>query len=158
MRENVNFLSCFIAYTDSDFTRLASRLKESEIFVFGVGERKTPVSFRNACDDFIYVENLGEGGLEESGDVAEATVIKNIEELVPVFVKAWKQHQDEDGWVNISVAGSFVKRANPDFDPRSYGVTKLVEVVKLLGSYFEIKKAKRKGTTSLVLYSLRTKA
>lgn len=147
-----------IVSSDSDFTRLASRLKESEIFVFGVGERKTPVSFRNACDDFIYVENLGEGGLEESGDVAETTVIKNVEELVPVFVKAWKQHQDEDGWVNISVAGSFVKRANPDFDPRSYGVTKLVEVVKLLDSYFETKKVKGKGTTNLVLYSLRTKA
>jgi uncharacterized protein (TIGR00288 family) len=139
--------------SDSDFTKLASRLRESEKFVFGVGEKKTPVSFRNACDDFVYTENLDnadktekdtkEGPLQDKG---------NLDEVVPLLHKAWKQFQDDDGWVNIGAAGSFLKRAQPDFDPRSYGVTKMTQVVQMLNSVFEMKKQKGKGTTQVVLY------
>ncbi|MDO8330876.1 MAG: NYN domain-containing protein [Fluviicoccus sp.] len=118
--------------SDSDFTKLASRLRESEIFVFGVGEKKTPISFRNACDDFILTENLGADAPTQS-PLESAPVVKKLNtsektsasELVPLLRKAWELYHDDDGWANVASAGSFVKRSTPDFDPRSYGATKL---------------------------------
>jgi uncharacterized protein (TIGR00288 family) len=141
--------------SDSDFTKLASRLREDEIFVFGVGETKTPVSFRNACDDFILTENLGVELVEVK------TSPKKVEHadsslLVPVLTKAWEQYQDDEGWANVAAAGSFLKRATPDFDPRTYGVTKLPEVIAKLSSVFEIRKSKGKGTSSIVSYRLKS--
>lgn len=145
--------------SDSDFTKLASRLRESEIFVFGVGEKKTPISFRNACDDFILTENLGAEVVTSSS--SEVTVVANevvtpdktnTLELVPLLKKAWEQFQDDDGWANVASAGSFVKRSTPDFDPRTYGATKLPEIIKSLSNEFEMKKYKGKGTVNIIAY------
>jgi len=144
--------------SDSDFTKLASRLRESEIFVFGVGEKKTPVSFRNACDDFIFTENLGLSE-PETGESAptkkpakgDADTIR-ADELIPVLKKAWEQYQDDEGWANVAAAGSFVKRSKPDFDPRSYGVTKLSEIIATLSGEFEMTKFKGKGNANIVAY------
>lgn len=142
--------------SDSDFTKLASRLRESEILVFGVGEKKTPISFRNACDDFIITENLG---LEESSSTSAGTKTKpkevkrevtNAKELVPILRTAWEQFQDDDGWATVSAAGSYLKRSKPDFDPRSYGVTKLTEVILLLKNNFKTKKIV--GKAAIVAY------
>ncbi|PMR67098.1 NYN domain-containing protein [Halomonas heilongjiangensis] len=140
--------------SDSDFTKLASRLRESEIFVFGVGEKKTPVSFRNACDDFVYTENLGSEPVAEVkvSISADKPAAVDPKELVPVLTKAWEQYQDEDGWANVAPAGSFVKRAAPDFDPRTYGATKLPEIIKILSKNFEMTKFKGKGTVNIVAY------
>lgn len=143
--------------SDSDFTKLASRLRESEIFVFGVGEKKTPISFRNACDDFIFTENLGAESAsspEQESPVNEVTTPEksSASELVPILKKAWEQYQDDEGWANVASAGSFVKRSTPDFDPRTYGATKLPEIIQSLGSDFEMKKYKGKGTVNIVAY------
>lgn len=140
--------------SDSDFTKLAARLRESEIFVFGVGEKKTPVSFRNACDDFIYTENLGGKPVAELRVSAPSAVPATAEpeELVPVLRKAWEQYQDENGWANVAPVGSFVKRAAPDFDPRTYGATKLTEIIKLLDKYFEVTKLSGKGKGNIFAY------
>lgn len=139
--------------SNSDFTKLASRLRESEIFVFGVGEKKTPVSFRNACDDFVFTENLnlGEPLSEETPD-PESTEVSDIKELVPLIWKAWEQYQDEDGWAHVSVAGSLVKRLKPDFDPRSYGARKITDIIYKLGDFFETQKIKGKGTAIIIAY------
>ncbi|SFB91840.1 TIGR00288 family protein [Marinospirillum celere] len=143
--------------SDSDFTKLASRLRESEIFVFGVGEKKTPISFRNACDDFIFTENLGAepSPAPKSEPVVHEVAMSekaNISELVPLLKKAWEQYQDDEGWANVAAAGSFVKRSTPDFDPRTYGATKLPEIIQNLRSDFEMKKYKGKGTVNIVAY------
>jgi uncharacterized protein (TIGR00288 family) len=146
--------------SDSDFTKLASRLRESEILVFGVGEKKTPISFRNACDDFIFTENLGvSASLLPSIDnvlpidsALDQARISAAVELVPLLKKAWEQYQDDDGWANVSAAGSFVKRSKPDFDPRTYGATKLTEIISSLEADFVMKKYKGKGTTNIVAY------
>ncbi|MEQ3694810.1 MAG: NYN domain-containing protein [Thalassolituus sp.] len=143
--------------SDSDFTKLASRLRESEIFVFGVGEKKTPISFRNACDDFIFTENLGAESSpapESEPVVHEVTTSEkaSTSELVPLLKKAWEQYQDDEGWANVASAGSFVKRSTPDFDPRTYGATKLPEIIQSLSSDFEMKKYKGKGTVNIVAY------
>ncbi|AFE59934.1 hypothetical protein Q7S_18615 [Rahnella aquatilis HX2] len=141
--------------SDSDFTKLASRLRESEIFVFGVGEKKTPISFRNACDDFIFTENLNLEAIVESSGLAKETSLtgqQNAAELIPILRKAWEQYQDDEGWANVASTGSFVKRSKPDFDPRSYGVTKLPEIIQSLSDDFEIKKYKGKGTVNIIAY------
>ncbi|MGM0914284.1 MAG: NYN domain-containing protein [Pseudomonadota bacterium] len=140
--------------SDSDFTKLASRLRESEVFVFGVGEKKTPISFRNACDDFVYTENLGGEPLAEKKDTVNAkpSSVNDPKELIPVLNKAWEQYQDEDGWTNVAPAGSFVKRAAPDFDPRTYGATKLPEIIRMLNSDFEMTKFKGKGLVNIIAY------
>ena len=144
--------------SDSDFTKLASRLRESEVLVFGVGERKTPISFRNACDDFIFTENLGaevtSSPFSGVGPVTKATTPEksSVSELIPVLTKAWEQYQDDDGWANVSSAGSFVKRSTPDFDPRTYGATKLPEIIQSLSKVFEMKKYKGKGTVHIIAY------
>lgn len=144
--------------SDSDFTKLASRLRESEIFVFGVGEKKTPISFRNACDDFIFTENLSADITQSSQDKelstsAAVTLEKtSTKELVPLLKQAWEQYQDDEGWANVAPVGSFVKRAAPDFDPRTYGATKLPEIIQSLSSDFEMTKYKGKGTVHIVAY------
>jgi uncharacterized protein (TIGR00288 family) len=140
--------------SDSDFTKLASRLRESEIFVFGVGEKKTPVSFRNACDDFVYTENLGDEPAAKANvsALAKGHADADPRELIPVLTKAWEQYQDEEGWANVAAAGSFVKRAAPDFDPRTYGEAKLTDVIKRLNSAFDMVKLKGKGNANIVAY------
>lgn len=139
--------------SDSDFTKLASRLRESEILVFGVGEKKTPIAFRNACDDFIYTENLNEIEIIEDDKKKKIKVNSpNENELVPLLNKAWEKHQDEDGWANVSSAGSFIKRTKPDFDPKNYNATKLPEIIERIPQYFEMKKYRGKGTVNIIAF------
>ena len=133
--------------SDSDFTKLASRLREDEMFVFGVGERKTPISFRNSCDDFIFTENLGvdeePSPNKETGKPKEPEPKKTLNdpaELIPLLTKAWEQFQDDNGWANASVAGSFLKRSMPDFDPRSYGASKFSQLLESLKGKLDIDK------------------
>lgn len=141
-----------IVSSDSDFTKLASRLKESEIFVYGVGEQKTPTSFINACDDFILTENLEiEGEEVREDEPAKVPDKRNPTELIPLLKKAWEKYQDEDGWANVSPVINFVKRLKPDFDPRSYGKAKLPDIIKNI-NYFEMKKYQGKGFVNIRAY------
>ena len=148
-----------IISSDSDFTKLATRLKESEIFVFGVGESKTPLSFRNACDDFILSENLGESQevkiKEDSLKVTKVEADMALSEIVTLLMKAYEKYEDEEGWVNISSAGQFIKRVKPDFDVRTFGVTKLSELLKQLNKTFEMTKHKGKGRGHIIAYKPR---
>ena len=116
--------------SDSDFTKLASRLKESQIFVFGVGESKTPAAFRNACDDFILTEVLDSHDEEKSPEKAGSKMaaakktkkqLCQDSKLVGILRTSVGQYADEDGWAVLSSCGSLIKRQYPDFDPRSYG-------------------------------------
>ncbi len=134
--------------SDSDFTKLASRLRESEIFVFGVGERKTPTSFRNACNNFIFTEIL----VDEDVKSTPTTSDLNINDLVPILKKAWEQYKDDEGWANVASVGNLLKRQMPDYDPRNYGVSKTPEVIAKLTSFFEMTKYKGKGTVNIVAY------
>ena len=143
--------------SDSDFTKLASRLRESEILVFGVGEKKTPIAFRNACDDFIFTENLYSDVAshpKEKPVVIHKPESINAALLIPSLKKAWEKFQNDDGWANVSAAGSFVKRSTPDFDPRTYGVSKFTEIIAILDEHFEMKKYKGKGSANIVAYRL----
>ena len=131
---------CLIS-SDSDFTRLAQRLREDGLTVYGFGERKTPEAFRNACNRFIYVENLIEADAEKaggSGTTATASRKQPPSKAVKIVIKAM-EGEDEDGWVNLGSVGSRILGAAPDFDPRTYGSPNLSTLVTRSGG-FEIRK------------------
>ena len=129
-----------IVSSDSDFTRLAVRLKQNGVYVFGVGERKTPQSMSNACDNFIFIENLGihpPTGTADDAAQSEQSEIPTIEELVPPLIQAWEKHQHGDGWASLADAGQIIKRLQPDFDPRTYGAKNLSGIITKLSANFE---------------------
>jgi uncharacterized LabA/DUF88 family protein len=136
---------CLVS-SDSDFTRLASRLREEGADVYGFGARKTPESFRQACRRFIYIENLlpespvsvpEEGpaprGLQDAG-------LQPAVAAVAIFNKAIAQMETEDGWVGLRAVGQRLANIASDFDPRTYGYRKLSDLVRQSGA-FEIDEA-----------------
>ena len=148
--------------SDSDFTKLATRLKESQIHVYGVGERKTPIAFRNACDDFIYIDVLTslDGEEEEKSDTAAIETKPNPAKkqwtrqqlcmdtkLVKALRNAATECSDENGWAWLGQAGNLIKRQFPDFDARNYGYTKLSELIETM-NLFETKLEKIKGSSA----------
>ena len=127
---------CLVS-SDSDFTRLATRLRESGMTVYGVGEKKTPRAFVSACDRFIYTEILTDDSdgddLDADADSQRAKPVpkkstKDLRQdtkLVQLFRNAAASAADEDGWANLSVVGTYLANLAPDFDPRNYGYAKL---------------------------------
>lgn len=122
---------CLVS-SDSDFTRLAQRLREGGKTVIGFGERKTPEAFRNACNRFIYFENLG--GAAEDGPV-EAPDKLPPSKAVPLLNRAVDELADDDGWVRLGTLGQRLIANHPDFDPRNYGCAKLSDLVKKTGRF-----------------------
>jgi uncharacterized LabA/DUF88 family protein len=123
---------CLIS-SDSDFTRLAARIREQGLDVFGFGERKTPESFRQACRRFIYTENLllGAQAQTQAGAPVKA---QTPGDAVPLLKTAIAQMDSEDGWVSLGALGTRLANLAPDFDPRSYGVAKLSDLVRKSGA------------------------
>ncbi len=130
--------------SDSDFTRLAQRLREEGLEVYGFGERKAVEAFRNACNRFIYVENLQEADPEEKKAGAMPAGGSAVQKKDPpnkarkIIADAFGE-PDADGWENLSGVGQRIQGAHPDFDPRSYGCANLSTLVEKSGG-FEIRK------------------
>ena len=145
-----------IVSSDSDFTPLASRLKESRIHVYGVGEKKTPSSFINACDDFIYVEVLKEIESDEnkgskSKQKAIKKDIKKDKKLINILKSAMEDCADEDGWASLAECGNLIKKQLPDFDPRNYGYKKLSALIEDT-NLFELWKKSLEPSGKKVIY------
>jgi uncharacterized LabA/DUF88 family protein len=128
---------CLVS-SDSDFTRLAARLRESGLTVYGFGERKTPKAFVAACDKFVYVENLrGEAvTAADSADAASGAAprassaqLKRDAALVSLLRGAVEAASDDDGWAPLGYVGTLITKQQPDFDARSYGYTKLSDLM-----------------------------
>lgn len=140
---------CLVS-SDSDFTRLASRIREQGIDVFGFGEAKTPESFRQACRRFIYTENLMPGSASDSseaGDDPRAGALQPPSAAVPLIRRVLAEMESPDGWVHLGAVGTQLVNRYPDFDPRSYGFRKLSDLVRKTGAY-EVKPGQG---TSLVM-------
>lgn len=126
-----------IVSSDSDFTRLASRLRESGMYVVGMGEKKTPAPFIAACNKFKYLEILAKNTTNSStaapqdvsSDIAEMTPLKTIKQTILTIID---EVSDEDQWVNIGEIGSLLVKRHPDFDVRNYGFKKLTPFLKSL--------------------------
>jgi len=119
-----------IVSSDSDFTKLASRIRESGLFVYGFGEKKTPEAFVSACDKFIYTEVL----LSKEDDAPSikrksANELKQDSKLVSLLRNAVEASSDDSGWAHLAPVGSNIAKQAPDFDPRNYGYKKLGELV-----------------------------
>lgn len=122
--------------SDSDFTRLASRIREQGLDVFGIGRENTPEAFRKACKRFIFVENLLEDDLEDGkvAKVAESRRKQQPSKAVPL-IRAAMRGQDEEDWIELSIIGSHIHAANPDFDSRTYGCAKLSDLLEKTGLF-----------------------
>ncbi|MEA4972471.1 MAG: NYN domain-containing protein [Candidatus Metalachnospira sp.] len=152
-----NYDAFVLVASDSDYTPLAIRLRESGVFVLGVGEKKTPESFKNACDEFLLTENLKgtdtEVELSENkSSIPESLEQADIEEVHKLLVMAYEKYQDDDGYVNVSSAGTYIKRIKPDFDALTYGFAKLPDLLQNYPNKYEIKKYKGKGTVNIIAY------
>ena len=115
-----------IVSSDSDFTRLATRLRESGQTVIGLGRRRTPESLVAACDRFIYLEVLD--SRESAGEPDEEAA--PLPDLRRILVAAIDSTSHDDGWTTLSAVGSHISRNNPSFDSRNYGWPKLVELAR----------------------------
>jgi len=138
---------CLVS-SDSDFTRLAARIREEGIDVFGFGEQKTPESFRQACRRFIYIENLlpeaPTPDHSQRSDVKKGNALKPAAAATQLIRKAIDQLENEDGWVSLSPVGKRLAILSSDFDPRTYGHVKLSDLVEKTGA-FEVKREEGRG-------------
>ncbi|MEN9466765.1 MAG: hypothetical protein RL081_766 [Pseudomonadota bacterium] len=131
---------CLVS-SDSDFTRLATRIREAGLVVYGFGERKTPEPFVAACDKFIYTEILRNEPDEASPNQQQQPVAE-LPKLKPILLNALNATAREDGWTTLSALGSQINRSHPSFDPRNYGVAKLGELIRQQAAYLEVKEVK----------------
>ena len=125
-----NFNGFCLVSSDSDFTKLASRIRESGLVVYGFGERKTPAAFVSACDKFIYTEVL-RARADDSEALARkpSRELKQDAKLVNMLRNAVESSSGDDGWARLSIVGSTIAKQSPEFDPRNYGYGKLGELV-----------------------------
>ncbi|WP_091931763.1 NYN domain-containing protein [Methanolobus profundi] len=153
-----------IVSSDSDFTRLSQRIRESGLKVYGFGERKTPQAFISACDKFIYTENLRKEEEATTSDVSVSSrsdrwttnQLKGDSKLVNHLRNAVEDSADDDGWAFLALVGGNLIKRSPDFDPRNYGYKKLGELVEAT-DLFEIDKRKQNSSGKSVVVYIRDK-
>lgn len=132
-----------IVSSDSDFTRLATRLREAGMTVIGFGEKKTPQPFISACDKFIYLEILNITTLESNSIAKPTTKSKSNNEplskvdakTIKLITKSVNDLADESGWAFLGSLGNYILKKKPDFDPRNYGFTKLLQLIKSINKF-----------------------
>lgn len=126
---------CLVS-SDSDFTRLAARIREQGVDVFGFGEQKTPESFRQACRRFIYTENLLPAATSNDGDAnSTSKSLQPPSAATPIIKKVIGQMETEDGWVPLGAVGTQLANLASDFDPRTYGFRKLSDLIRKTGAF-----------------------
>lgn len=143
---------CLVS-SDSDFTRLAARIRESGLVVYGFGKRQTPKAFVAACDKFIYTEILRDETWAEAPQ-AEKPSKENLkdEKLRTLLSVAVEDSGDENGWANLGAVGSEINKYSPDFDPRNYGYKKLSDLMKATG-LFEFEEREHKNSQAKTVYA-----
>lgn len=131
-----------IVSSDSDFTRLASRLREAGKVVYGFGEMKTPKPFVAACDRFVYTEIFAPQRSESEESTAEPALSKQTSKelrgntkLLQMIRTGIDASSDDSGWSHLGAVGSYIAKASPDFDPRNYGYQKLSELIEYIGLF-----------------------
>jgi hypothetical protein len=147
---------CLVS-SDSDFTRLASRLREEGLLVYGFGERKTPEPFVSACDKFIYTEVLRPGALRSAGEPSSESeepssdaqeqpkpadsvpdARQEAQAAVELIANAIDAVSDDSGWAGLGAVGSTITKLRPDFDARLYGHRKFSDLVRSMPERFEL--------------------
>ncbi len=135
-----------IVSSDSDFTRLATRLREAGMLVIGLGEKKTPQAFIAACNKFIYIEilNSEQSGAEitttelqaQKGKKQTAKALDKVDkQTIKMIMNSVDDLADETGWTFLGALGNFISKKKPDFDPRNYGFNKLYDLIKYIDKF-----------------------
>jgi uncharacterized LabA/DUF88 family protein len=146
-----------IVSSDSDYTRLATRIREMGFFVMGIGKRKTPKAFINACNVFIYTENLVSMGAPQERKSARRTEAERDEDKakkfdpIPLLRGAFDMAVQEDGWANLGTIGGYLRQLDPGFDPRTYGFKQLSQLIKAYKDHFEIRSKDESGQTTVLV-------
>jgi hypothetical protein len=155
---------CLVS-SDSDYTRLATRIREAGVFVMGIGEKKTPKAFVNACDLFVYTENLVEQKKATQQKRTQTSRVKKTttteiepetepekEEAdpMPVLSQAFEMAVGQDGWARLDVMGNAIYQVDPGFDPRTYGHKQLSRMLNKLKDKFEMRTKDLEG--QLIFY------
>jgi uncharacterized LabA/DUF88 family protein len=125
---------CLVS-SDSDFTRLASRLREQGADVYGFGAQKTPESFKQACRRFIFTENLIADAQPTGLDATQSRSLERPSAALSLLTKAVAQIDSEDGWVSLGAVGMQLSNLASDFDVRTYGFRKLSDLVRSTGAF-----------------------
>lgn len=144
-----------IVSSDSDYTRLATRIREEGIFVMGIGQRKTPKPFVNACNVFIFTENLTDDiddrKIAEAEKVGENGSGTNKPNPVPLLKEAFVMAVDEEGWAHLGMMGTNLRQLDPSFDPRTFGYGQLLQLIKAHKELFTIRKEDDKGRSAVYI-------
>lgn len=153
-----------VVSSDSDYTRLATRIREQGLFVMGIGRQATAKSFRNACDVFVFTENLipqeesptpqGEKRKEKTPPAAAPKKILSVMKALPLLRRALENCAQEDGWAMLSSVGSTMRSLNSSFDHRTYGCSNLRTMIGKFPDFLEIREEKTNGgnTVAYVRY------
>jgi hypothetical protein len=142
---------CLVS-SDSDYTRLATRIRETGIFVMGIGEKKTPKAFVNACDVFVNTENLlpqKKTTKSRTGKktTREKTKVEAEADPMPILEQAFDIAVQQDGWARLDVMGNNLYQIDPSFDPRTYGHKQLSRLVGKMKDVFEMRTQETDGST-----------
>ncbi len=132
-----------IVSSDSDFTRLATRLREAGMTVIGFGEKKTPQPFISACDKFIYLEilktskptNISIPKQTSKAKQQETSISKVDTKTISLIAESVNDLADESGWTFLGALGNFILKKKPDFDPRNYGFPKLLPLIRSINVF-----------------------
>ena len=150
-----------IVSSDSDYTRLATRAREKGFFVMGIGRKDTPLAFVNACETFIYTENLesaepskkpGQSKTKKSKPekAASSLGLSRSSEPPDILFKAIAMTQQDDGWAFLGTVGNYLRQLDPSFDPRTYGESQLSSLVRKFPKVIEVREEKKKGGTTVI--------
>ena len=145
-----------IVSSDSDFTRLATRLREAGMKVYGIGEKKTPEPFIVACDKFIYIEILKKESKENESSAAPSKSQKKdeVDKITPKVIRlistTISDLADDDGWAFLGDVGSLLQKKQPNFDSRNYGFEKLTPLINSIGKYEIDQRDSFKGKFKLI--------
>lgn len=151
---------CLVS-SDSDFTRLATRLREAGLQVIGIGEKKTPNPFIVACDKFIYIEILKNQSSENEPEISEKkTPVKESfdrlnSKVIKLICTTVLDVCDEDGWAFLGEVGSLIQKKMPNFDPRNYGFQKLTPLIKSIGKFEIEQRESPRGRQKLIYVKLK---
>jgi uncharacterized LabA/DUF88 family protein len=147
---------CLVS-SDSDFTRLATRLREAGMLVIGIGEKKTPNPFIVACDKFIYIEILRQQteGKTESKEVNKSMVDKITDKEISLISSSISDLSDDEGWAFLGDVGSLIQKKRPNFDSRNYGFEKLTPLIKSINKFEIEQRDNPKGRSRLIYVKIK---
>jgi uncharacterized LabA/DUF88 family protein len=146
---------CLVS-SDSDFTRLATRLREAGMKVYGIGEKKTPSPFIAACDKFIYIEILSKEHILQEEEVASGpkpgkpSFAKITSGVIGLISSTISDAADEDGWAFLGDVGTLLLKKQPDFDPRNFGFQKLTPMISSMKRFEIEQRESAKGKFKLI--------